>query len=231
MQNIDNPNLAPTDIIDSDNPQVRRYALDIVGPNGKSAIQMATLLYYAVRDDIGYNPYLPFYRPKHYRASNVLKKKKGYCVSKSSLLCALGRACQIPTRVGFATVRNHIATQQLIELLGSNIFVYHGFTEFWLNGAWIKATPAFDRWTCQRHGIEPLEFNGHEDSIFHAYNSEKQQFMEYLEYHGSYSDVPVDRIVKAYQKAYGATRVYNWIDQLEELKSWQTRKFEKEVVV
>jgi hypothetical protein len=116
----------------------------------------------------------------------------------------------IPTRIGFATVRNHLATRQLIEYIGSDIFVYHGFVEFYIQGKWVKATPAFNKTLCIRHGVMPLEFNGRDDSLFHTYNLENRKFMEYIEYHGTFADVPVKEIVAAWVKAYGAERVENW---------------------
>ena len=73
-------------------------------------------------------PYYPFYLPEHYRASNILKSGRGFYISKAALLCALERACGIPSRVGFATVRNHLATQKLIDFIGSDLFVYHGYS-------------------------------------------------------------------------------------------------------
>jgi len=115
-------------------------------------------LYYAVRDGIRYDPYYPFYLPEHYRASNVLKSGRGYCVCKASLLCALGRACGIPTRVGFADVRNHLASAQLLEMMGTDLFVYHGFMQFYLegNGSWPPLR--FNKELCQKHRVAPLEF-------------------------------------------------------------------------
>ena len=35
--------------------------------------------------------------------------------------------------------------------------------------------------------------------------------MEYLEYHGIYEDIPVDAIVRAWERAYGGDRVRQWI--------------------
>ena len=170
--------LEPTKIIDSDNQDIIAYANSAVKDAGNELVSKAVKLYYAVRDVIWYDPYLPFYRPEHYRASNVLKRGRAFCVGKACLLCALGRVCGIPSRVGFATVRNHLATRQLLEYLGSDLFVYHGFVEFFLNQKWVKATPAFNIELCKRHKVIPLEFNGYEDSIFHPYNAEKKQFME-----------------------------------------------------
>jgi transglutaminase-like putative cysteine protease len=125
----------------------------------------------------------------------VLKRGRSFCIPKASLLCALGRACGIQSRVGFADVRNHLATRQLIDFMGSDLFVYHGFVEFFLEGKWVKATPAFNNDLCKRHHVPPLEFNGHEDSIFQAYNLKNQKFMEYITFHEVLVDIPVDQIV------------------------------------
>jgi transglutaminase-like putative cysteine protease len=214
---MDKKYLDPTQIINSDHKTIIEYANDTVGNTDRDPIEKAVILYYAVRDEIWYDPYYPFYRAEHYRASNVLKDRRGFCISKVSLLCALGRACNIPSRAGFATVRNHLATPKLIEFLGSDLFVYHGFTEFYLNGKWVKATPAFNEDLCKKQKVIPLEFNGREDSIFQAYNMEKEKFMEYLEFHGTFSDIPVDIILAAWKEAYGKDRVIKWIDDLEKV--------------
>ena len=43
--------------------------------------------------------------------------------------------------------------------------------------------------------------------------------MEYLEYHGTYADIPVDTILAAWEKAYGKDRVKKWIDNMESVKA------------
>jgi transglutaminase-like putative cysteine protease len=222
--------LTPTDIIDSDHPRIIDHAEKTIGETDTD-IEKAVKLYYAVRDGIWYDPYYPFYLPEHYRASNVLKSGRGYCVCKASLLCALGRACGIPSRIGFADVRNHLATQQLLSFMGTDVFVFHGFTEFWLNEKWVKATPAFNVELCERHKVAPLEFNGHDDSIFHPYNLENKAFMEYVAIHGSYADVPVETIVEAWKTTYGEDRVNGWIDDFERSGEESTRNFYSEDVV
>lgn len=206
--------LAATDIIDWEHPEIRAYAADIVGGCGDPR-ECAVRLYYAVRDGVRYDPYYPFHRADYYRASRVLEAGRGFCIPKVSLLCALGRACGIPCRAGFATVRNHLATPQLLEFIGSDLFVYHGFTEFFLDGRWVKATPAFNRELCARHGVQPLEFDGRHDSIFQPYNMESRRFMEYVEFHGTYADIPVEEIVAAFKKTYGRERVEGWIQNFE----------------
>ena len=231
MGYIDRKYLLPTSIIDSDNERIIRFSYSVIGDEVNDPVEIAVRLYYAVRDKIWYDPYYPFYLPEHYRASNILKSGRGYCVSKASLLCALGRARGIPARIGFAHVRNHLATKQLIEYMGSEIFAYHGFTEFYLEGKWVKATPAFNIELCERHNVAPLEFNGREDSIFHAFNKDNKPFMEYVEYLGTYADIPLDVILSGWEKVYGKDRVRDRIEELEKSDGISPRDFYKEEIV
>jgi transglutaminase-like putative cysteine protease len=224
------PYLAATEIIDSNHKTIQDYAIRIVCGDEEPA-EMARKLYLAVRDDIRYDPYSPFYLPEHYRASYVYRRGRSFCVPKASLLCALGRACGIPSRVGFATVRNHLATKQLLEFIGNSVFVYHGFVEFYLEGKWVKATPAFNRDLCVKHKVAPLEFNGREDSIFQAYNLDNQKFMEYVEFLGVYADIPVNIIVEAWKRAYGEDLVKKWIRMFEERDDQSLSDFESEEVL
>jgi transglutaminase-like putative cysteine protease len=222
--------LEATEIIDSNHPEIRAFAEEKRG-DAKDPVDKAIRLYYAVRDGIWYDPYIPFYRPEHYKASNILKWGRGFCIPKASLLCAVGRASGIPSRPSFANVRNHLATRQLLEYLGCDLFVYHAFVELFLEGKWVKATPAFNIELCKRHHVEPLEFNGREDSIFQAYNSENRKFMEYLEFHGSFADIPVAKIVAAFEESYGQDRVRGWIAGFEQDATNRRGRFDVEDVM
>ena len=226
---MDKRYLEPTSIIDSDREDIIRHASTII-EGVADPVKRAVRLYYAVRDGIWYDPYYPFYLPEHYRASNILKNGKGFCICKASLLCALGRACKIPSRVGFADVRNHLSTRQLLEYIGSDLFVFHGFTEFHLEGRWVKATPAFNLELCRRHKVMPLEFNGREDSVFQASSEDRKQFMEYVAQRGSYADIPVKEIVAAWEEAYGRERVSGWITAFEKSRGRSSRDFASEEV-
>jgi transglutaminase-like putative cysteine protease len=228
MADLDPAYLKRTDILDSDHPHLLAFARRAAG-GSNDPVEQAVRIYYAVRDGIRYDPYYPFFLPEHYRASNVLASGRGYCVCKAALLCAAGRALGIPSRVGFATVRNHLATKQLIEFLGSDLFVYHGYSDFFLEGKWVKSTPAFNKELCARHRVAPLEFNGREDSIFQPFNQENHRFMEYLDFHGTFADIPVEAIVRAWEAAYGPERVRGWMAGFESKK--QKRDFYQEEVV
>ncbi len=222
--------ITPTAIIDSDHRSVRDFAREVVGSR-RDPVEVAVALYLAVRDGIRYDPYSPFNLPDHYRASFVLQRGRSFCVPKASLLCALGRACGIPSRIGLATVRNHLATKQLIDFLGTDLFVSHGFVEFYLEGKWVKATPAFNRELCLRHHVFPLEFNGREDSLFQPYNLKNHRFMEYVTIEGIFADIPVDHILAGWKKAYGEERVNSWIKKFQEEGGRSLSNFEQEEIL
>jgi transglutaminase-like putative cysteine protease len=221
--------LKPTAIIDSDHPAIEDYVRETVGA-ATDPVARAVKLYLAVRDGIRYDPYSAFYLPEHYQASKVLERRRSFCIPKAALLCALSRAARIPARIGFADVRNHLATKQLLDYIGSDLFVYHGYADLFLEGKWVKATPAFNRELCERHHVPPLEFNGREDSLFHPYNHENRRFMEYVTYHGTHADVPVDEILIAWRRAYGEERIEGLIRMFTEHGADTRRDFAREEV-
>jgi transglutaminase-like putative cysteine protease len=186
--------------IDSAHPAVGAFAKE--NAQGKNDREKAVSLYYAVRDKIRYNPFLDFSRPEAFRASAVLEAGEGFCVGKASLLAACARAAGIEARVGFADVKNHLTTPRLAETMGSDLFVYHGYTDLRIDGQWVKATPAFNLALCTRFRVKPLEFDGRADSIFHPFDQDERRHMEYLRDRGVFTDVPVDEIQRAFREAY-----------------------------
>ena len=42
--------------------------------------------------------------------------------------------------MGFADVKNHLTTPALRERMGTDLFIYHGFSELYLERKWVKAT-------------------------------------------------------------------------------------------
>src|SRR3546814_6199153 len=93
-------------------------------------------------------------------ASVVISRGYVFCVNKAILLAALARAEGIPARLGLADVKNHLATARLRAHMGTDVFFYHGFAELWLDGKWVKATPAFNIELCEKFRVLPLEFDG-----------------------------------------------------------------------
>ncbi len=193
--------LAATWYIDSDHPSVIAYAERAAATEPDDRAK-AVKLYYAVRDDLRYDPYRVELRPECFQASHCLEQGYGFCITKATLLAAAGRVLGIPTRLGFADVRNHLATRRLLDLLGTDLFVYHGYMEFRLEGRWLKATPAFNLALCERFGVLPLEFDGRGDSIFHPFDKDGRRHMEYVNDHGTYADVPFEEIRDGFRATY-----------------------------
>jgi transglutaminase-like putative cysteine protease len=193
--------LAPTPYIDCDNQQIADYAHGLTRPDA-SPVENAISLYYAVRDDVRYDPYNILLDPVHLKASCTLQARRGYCVAKAILLAAVSRAVGIPSRLGFADVKNHLTTARLRAIMQTDLFVYHGYTELLLNGRWVKATPAFNRTLCERFNVKPLDFDGVNDSVFQAYDLMGNKHMEYVWDHGTFADVPLGDIVESFRLHY-----------------------------
>ncbi|MCK5100937.1 MAG: transglutaminase family protein [Desulfobacteraceae bacterium] len=193
--------LEPTYFIDSDSDIIKTFAKEICQKE-TDPVKKAIKLYYAVRDGIKYDPYSMEDSCAGMVASTVLQRKFGYCVAKAIVLIALARSQQIPARLGLADVKNHINSKRLMALMETDLFVYHGFVEFYLNEKWVKATPAFDLNLCKKASIKPLEFDGTYDSIFHPFNTKGSKHMEYVKDHGHFADLPFDRIMTASREQY-----------------------------
>lgn len=191
--------LQPGVFIDSNAPSiieiVRRYQRG-------TPIETAQALYQFVRDGIRYDPYVDYTDPETYRASGVLKSGSGYCVGKASLYAALCRAAGIPAALGLADVRNHLATPELRERVGTDIFHYHGFVMVKLGDHWLKVSPTFNASLCQKLGVGVLEFDGQSDALLQPFNQVGQQFMAYLNDHGAWHDVPFTPLLAEMQRLY-----------------------------
>lgn len=191
--------LAPTFFFDTNSSVVRDFALANV--RGQSDSEKAISLFRAARELI-YDPYNIQLVPEEYKASVIIKRGGGYCVAKAIVLAAAARVVGIPSRLGLADVRNHLSTERLRNLIKTDIYVFHGFTELMLDGIWLKVTPTFNMSLCERFSVQPLEFNGTEDCLFHEFDKKGNRHMEYIKYHGSFTDVPFDLISSAMQTAY-----------------------------
>jgi transglutaminase-like putative cysteine protease len=193
--------LKPGRFIDSDDKAVITRARAHVGSGGTDR-ELAVRLYYDIRDNITYSPYRDFADPATYTASACLAAGQGFCVAKAALLSAMARAVGIPARVGFADVRNHLTSKRLYELMGTDVFLWHGYSDLYLDGRWVKATPAFDLGLCQKFGVKPLEFDGTEDSLLHEFDQTNRRHMEYVRDRGQFDDVPFEQMRKDFREHY-----------------------------
>ncbi len=192
--------LRPTAFLDFDHPAVAAFAQQ-TAPSGEP-LERAVGLYYAVRDGFRYDPYRVDLRPEGMRASTVLAKGYGFCIPKAVLLAAAARRLGIPSRLGFGDVKNHISTERLRRLMTTDLFVYHGYTELYLDEKWVKATPAFNRSLCERFNVAPLEFDGIHDALLLQFDRSGNRYMEYVNDRGTRADLPLDEIRAAFEHYY-----------------------------
>jgi transglutaminase-like putative cysteine protease len=195
------PYLRSTACVESDAPTVRAFVARVT-EGATDARQQAVRLFYAVRDEIRYDPYGVVLTADFLRASSVLERGAGFCVAKAVVLAAGARAVGIPARLGFSDVRNHLTTERLRAQMGTDVFAFHGFTELHLAGRWVKATPTFNRSLCDRFGVKPLEFDGASDSLLHPFDTAGQRHMEYIRDRGTHADVPFEEMRAVFAEHY-----------------------------
>ena len=188
--------------VDSDHEAIRTWSHEVTAGAGDDR-ERAVALYYRVRDDIRYDPYALAVDRDDLKASAVLSGDRNWCIPKAVLLCAGSRAVGVACRLGFADVRNHLASEKLLEQMGTDVFAFHGYVEFRLEDRWVKATPAFNLEMCTRFGVKPLEFDGSEDSLYHAFDVEGRRHMEYIRQRGTFADLPFDTINATFAEIYG----------------------------
>ena len=209
--------LRPTQFINFDDPSVAAFADETAGQSEDPVIR-AVNLYYAVRDGIRYDPYAIDLSVEGLKASTTLKNGRGWCVAKAILLAAGCRHQKIPARIGFADVKNHLSTERLRQQMQTDIFYWHGYTSIYLNGQWLKATPAFNIELCEKFSLKPLEFDGRSDSIYHPFDLKGNRHMEYVRHRGEYADVPLEAIIETFQREYRPADA-----------SWRNGDFDKDV--
>ncbi len=197
--------LQPTEFFDFDKTSVNQKALEIT-KNCDTEKEKAIALFYWVRDEIKYNMrlFIPKIK-KNFIASNVIQERQGFCVSKSILLSTLARVVGIPARIHLVDLINHKISQKIVDLMGgTKIMYFHGYSELYLNGKWVKLTPSFDRETAIRGGFLPMcEFDGENDAVFPPYGHNGERFGEYVGDRGIHADLPLDEIDKVFQEKYG----------------------------
>lgn len=199
--------LNPTFFIDSNSKIVSELAkrltekIDDVRKKAKS-------IFYWTRDEILYDPYESFtFERKDYKASNIIKQKKGWCVQKACVLAALARSLRIPSRLHFGDIRNHRVPEKLIKAMKTNLFVYHGYTELYIDGSWLKATPAFNISLCQKFDLKTVEFDGIHDGMLPETTKDGQKYIEYVKDRGITNDFPFDTLFETIRKFYNTS---NW---------------------
>jgi len=163
--------------------------------NTSTKEEKAIQLYYAIRDKLRYDPYTYSVEKDKFIASAVIESGRNWCVPKAIAYAACCRAIGVPARLGYADVRNHLSTERMRQQMKTDVFHWHGYVSVFLHDKWVKATPAFNIELCEKFGLKPLEFDGHTDSLYHAFDLVGNQHMEYLLDRGTFDYFPYAEMV------------------------------------
>lgn len=181
--------------LDSQSPEVQQFVDSVLPSRDLPARELAIALHDAVRDRICYEVYDADLSREGTRASAILRRGKGFCVHKSIVYAAACRAVGIPTRLVYGDVRNHLASQRLLELMGSDVFTFHALASVQIDDTWIRPTPVFNTLLCKLYNIQPLEFDGVNDSYYHPFDTLGRQHMEFVQWRGEFDDFPYETVV------------------------------------
>jgi transglutaminase-like putative cysteine protease len=95
------------------------------------------------------------------------------------------------------------------QTMNTDLFIWHGYAEVWLDQRWIKLTPVFNIELCEKFGLLPLDWDGEHDSLYHAYDQAGNRHMEYVNERGSFQDMPVSQIVVDFKRVYAGWEALN----------------------
>jgi hypothetical protein len=204
-----NEYLQSSEFFDFDKSSVSIKAKEIT-KNLQTDKEKAIALFYWVRDEIKYNmlTYIPSVEA-NFKASVTLRRGNGFCVSKSILLSSFARAVGIPARIHLVDLINHKISQKVIDFMQTNVMHYHGYSELYLDGKWVKLTPSFDKGTADKGGFHPMcEFDGECDAVFPEYDDDGNRFGEYVLDRGVHADLPLEEIERVFLEKYPSIRQF-----------------------
>jgi len=200
---VSNEYLESTFYLDSQSEVIANLA-EKIRNNANKLADIVKLSFNYIRDEIRYTIQADQHdNPANIKASSTILRKNGFCIPKAVALAALLRANAIPARLHFADIINYRSPQYLRELMGTNVFVFHGYTDVYLDNQWIKLTPAFDIHLCKKHNLPLCNFNGVDDAIFNSHDNSGNPFVEYVKDRGVYADLPFQEIFDTFERYYG----------------------------
>ncbi|MBW2096630.1 MAG: transglutaminase domain-containing protein, partial [Deltaproteobacteria bacterium] len=132
--------LKPTKMCDSDNVQLREKAKDII-KGAETPKEAALRIFYYTRDQIRFGLDYP-----DKKASQTLKKRMGFCITKCNLQIALLRTIDIPARCHYV----HLTKESLKALTPRFMYnklpeaIVHIWCECYLSGNWLACEALLD---------------------------------------------------------------------------------------
>ena len=180
--------LQPTELIDSDHPEVIARARDLVR-DCRTDREKLERIYYFVRE-LPYDILASFryLAEGKRRASDVLEAGRAFCMGKASSFVALCRAAGIPARIGFQQLHcpdKPFMSEEVRQLWGDRKLPWHSLGEAYLGGKWLKLDATIHgELARQKNRPYTQEFDGE-----HDIPSVEGPILKEL---GSFADYPAD---------------------------------------
>lgn len=192
--------LGATPFIECESPAIREAARACVR-GAMTEPARAAALFRFVRDEIAYE-FRAKFDAKEYCATRVLAERRGFCVQKAVLLCALGRAAGIPTTLVLSDLRDRTLPERLVRALGTDTMFHHGLNAFHLDGRWLLADASLSPDVVLRKRYRSVEFDGSRDALSAPTTLDGAPHAEYLQFHGLFDELPFERAMQAFANAY-----------------------------
>ena len=108
-----------------------------------------------------------------------------------------------PRRMCFADIENMAIEQDIVDQIGgTRLFIYHSYTEWWIDGAWRMATPTFDKALCDRKGYPVVEYVSGENLMLPEKTLDGSPYIIYKLKRGHRDEMPLDEILDSWNARY-----------------------------
>lgn len=192
--------LGASEWIDSDASSILEQ-VESSAPKNLSDEQRAVILFKFVRDEFEYE-FTVRTEPEVFRASFTLGERKGNCVRKSILLCALCRAAGIPAVLIFSNMRDRTLPPVIVKAMGTDIMFHHCMAGIFLDGKWLKVDTSLPSSFAAKKGYRLAEFDGESDAMQGQTTLSGEAHMACVETIGAYVDFDYDGLMAAYTAGY-----------------------------
>jgi transglutaminase-like putative cysteine protease len=212
--------LKEDNIFDFNHPRIQKIVNELE-LDGLSDKEIAIKLFYYVRDKITYSVKIDSFDFSTFKASETLDSTHSYCIPKAIALSSLARAVGIPSKIHFVDFINHRLSPEVEELWQTKVMAGHCFSELYIDGKWVKATPALDIRTSNKHGFKLVEFNGEENAMLHKTDLNGNLHAEYIKDHDTYSYFPFELVMNIFKENYDMDRMSEILSNGKEIPSFQ----------
>jgi hypothetical protein len=197
--------LEPTWFADAEHPAIRE-ALAGLHIADAPPHERAAAVFAFVRDAVTYEFMAKFTR-EEYVASHVLTMGRGFCVQKSMLACALGRAAGVPTALVLSDMRDHTLPARMVKALGSDVMYQHGLNAYHLDGRWLLADGVFSPDLVERRAYRPVLFDGMAHALLSSTTLSGRPHIEYTAFHGIHAELPWEDMMDAFRRDYASVDI------------------------